>query len=427
MLLGVYNHLDWDAVLLPSGRPCSNVLKKRISTVLGAGLLLGLLALCVAMFTVVPNRVTAGLNRVTPDAPAAISESIAARHRKLFVADLHADATLWNRDISLRSEVGHVDIPRLIEGNVALQGFSVATRIPASLNIESNADRWDVVMPLAVFQGWPANTWNSPLQRALYQARLVEKAAERSAGSFTLIRTRQDFERYLVRREANPAITAGFLTIEGLHCLEGEIENVRVLFNAGFRLMAPTHFFDNALGGSAHGLDKFGITEFGERVIRFMEGLKILVDLAHASPRLLDDTLARVQRPVLISHTGVRGTCDNQRNLSDEQLRRIAAGGGLIGIGFWDTATCGNDTTSIARAIKHTVQTVGAEHTALGSDFDGATTTPFDAADLALLTDALVREGLTDDEIALVMGENVRRLLLAQLPSDADNASLIVP
>jgi microsomal dipeptidase-like Zn-dependent dipeptidase len=126
--------------------------------------------------------------------------------------------------------------------------------------------------------------------------------------------------------------------------------------------------------------------------------------------------LALATRPVIVSHTGVKGTCNNTRNLSDDQLRGVARSGGLIGIGYWDTAVCGDDARAIARAIHYAVGIAGADHVALGSDFDGAVTTPFDTTGLVLLTDALLQEGLSEADIAKIMGGNAFALLAKLLP-----------
>src|SRR5581483_6032277 len=213
-----------------------------------------------------------------------------------------------------------------------------------------------------------------------------------------------------------PQITAGFLGIEGAHVLEGDPANVDVMFDAGFRMMSPTHFFDNEIGGSAHGVNKGGLTATGREVIRRMEAKKMLVDLAHASPRTIDDVLGMATRPVVVSHSGVKGTCDNTRNLSDEHLKGIARTGGIIGIGYWEAATCGRDARAIARAIRHAVNVAGIEHVGLGSDFDGAVVEPFDTTGLVQITDALLVEGFSEQEIALIMGGNALRLLKENLP-----------
>jgi membrane dipeptidase len=151
-------------------------------------------------------------------------------------------------------------------------------------------------------------------------------------------------------------------------------------------------------------------------MIRLMEARKMVVDLAHASAKTIDDVLAMATRPVVVSHTGVRGTCDNQRNLSDEQLKGIARTGGVIGIGYWDTAVCATDATAIAKAIRYTANLVGVEHVGLGSDYDGAITAPFDTSGLVQITEALIAEGFSDEEIIQIMGRNTLRLLIQNLP-----------
>jgi microsomal dipeptidase-like Zn-dependent dipeptidase len=122
------------------------------------------------------------------------------------------------------------------------------------------------------------------------------------------------------------------------------------------------------------------------------------------------------RRPVIVSHGGVSAACPGPRNLTDDQLRRLARNGALVGIGYWDGAVCGSSPRAIARSIRHAIEVAGVSHVALGSDWDGATTVPFDAAHLAVLTQALLDEGLAEDAIRAVMGENAIRFLLENLP-----------
>jgi microsomal dipeptidase-like Zn-dependent dipeptidase len=182
-------------------------------------------------------------------------------------------------------------------------------------------------------------------------------------------------------------------------------------------MMGPAHFFDNAFAGSAHGMAKGGLTDLGRDMVRRMEARSMLVDVAHASSATVDDVLAMAERPVVASHTGLRGIVDTVRNLTTEQARGIADTGGVLGIGFWPTVCGGVTATDIARAIVHAIDVAGGEHVALGSDFDGAVPVPFDATGLVLLTDALIAAGLDDDAIRKVMGGNVRRLLADTLPA----------
>ena len=181
-------------------------------------------------------------------------------------------------------------------------------------------------------------------------------------------------------------------------------------------MMSPTHFTDTEIAGSASGLSRAGLTELGRQWVRSMEAKNMLIDLAHASPATVMDVAAMARKPVVVSHTGVKGTCNNNRNLSDDELRAVARTGGVIGIGYWETAVCGTDALAVARAIRYAVKVAGAEHVALGSDFDGATTMPFDVTGVPLITDALRNSGLSEHDIRLIMGENVVRVLLETLP-----------
>jgi len=142
----------------------------------------------------------------------------------------------------------------------------------------------------------------------------------------------------------------------------------------------------------------------------------MLIDLAHASPQTIDDVTAIATRPVVISHTGVKAVCDNNRNLPDKQLLEVAKTGGVVGIGFWQTATCGNDATAIAATIRYVADKIGVDHVGLGSDFDGAVTTPFDASGMVLVTEALMKQGFSEEDIKKIMGENDLRVLHEVLP-----------
>jgi microsomal dipeptidase-like Zn-dependent dipeptidase len=389
-------------------------MKKKIFIALAVILLL----LTGTFFFVVPGELEKRLNVALNPPPYLASERAVELHKKLLVADLHADSLLWDRDLLGRASRGHVDVPRLIDGNVALQAFTAVTKTPYvwKMNIERNDDSTDNITILAIAERWPPATWNSLTERALYQARKLRDASARSGGKLTLITTSAELSAYLDRRITDPHITAGFLGIEGAHALDGNLDNVDRLFDAGFRMIAPTHFFDNDIGGSAHGVEKGGLTDKGKQMIRRMEAKRMIVDLAHASAQTIDDTLAIATRPVFVSHSGVKGTCDNQRNLSDEQLKAIAKTGGVIGIGYWETAVCGQDARAIAKAIRYAANLVGVDHVGLGSDFDGAVKTPFDTSGLVQITDALIAEGFTGEEIGKVMGRNVLRVLIQNLP-----------
>jgi microsomal dipeptidase-like Zn-dependent dipeptidase len=369
-----------------------------------------------AFFFTIPQLVDEAQNKVLKKPPYAASERARNLHQQLAVVDLHADSLLWGRDLLERGADGQVDIPRLADGNVALQVFSLPTKSPRGLNIDSNDDRSDNIFWLAMVERWPPRTWSSLTERALYQARRLHQFERGSDGGFVVIESAADLSNYLERRHGNRRLTAGLLSIEGAHALDGKLENLDVLYRAGYRMMSPSHFFDNDIGGSAAGVNKIGLTDKGREWVRQMEARHMIVDLAHASAKTIEDVLAMATRPLVVSHTGVKGTCDNNRNLSDDQVRAVAAKGGLIGIGYWDTATCGSDARAIVKAMRYVSDRVGVDHVALGSDFDGAVTEPFDTSGLVEITEAMLEAGYSEQEIRMIMGENALKFLAANLP-----------
>jgi microsomal dipeptidase-like Zn-dependent dipeptidase len=374
----------------------------------------------VLLYTVVPGLIMARTNKVLQQPPYTVSEAAGDIHRDLLVADLHSEALLWNRDLLKQDTRGHLDVPRMEEGNTALQVFSAVTRV----HQDANPSNLDLLTPLSIIQGQPMKTWFSARERALHQAYVLRKTAQRSQDRFALIETREDLDRYLERRGEDHRLTAGYLAVKGLHCLEGDRENARVLFHAGFRMMAPVDLADNALGGSSHGKTDTGLSDFGRDVIRFIDELKVLIDLAHASPQLFDDVLDVISRPVVVSHAGVRGICDTPGNLSDAQLKRIAESGGVVGIGFWEDALCASDIDGLVQSIRYTADLIGVEHVALGSNFDGGTALPFDATGIPLITEVLLDNGFRKEELARIMGGNIVRLLRDTLPTEDDSSGL---
>jgi membrane dipeptidase len=380
------------------------------------GVVVLLAAGLVAFHTVVPVIVDGRMNTVVSRDIPAVSPQASALHRRIFVADLHADELLWGRDLLKRVDRGHVDLPRLQEGRVALQVFSAVTKTPRDMNYDQNTGETDNITLLAMAQRWPRATQSSLRARAVYQAEKLQDAVLRAGGAMTLITTRDTLMAFARRRGGDPMQVGALLAIEGLHALDGQLASVDVLFNHGYRMMGLTHFFDNEVAGSAHGVTHGGLTPLGRQVVQRMEQLGIVVDLAHASTQTVQDVLSMATRPVVVSHTGVAAVCPGPRNLTDAQLTAIAANGGLIGIGYWDGAVCQPTIENIVKAIRHAVQVMGVRHVALGSDFDGATQTPWDTRGVIAITDALLTAGMSEDDVALIMGANTFDFLMRTLP-----------
>lgn len=372
-------------------------------------------AAAVGFFGFLPGYVEGSMNQIDGQPLIKVSDEAKALHKTLNIVDLHSDTLMWNRDLGERADRGHMDLPRLQDGNVALQLFSSVTKTPKGQNYDGNGADTDNITLLTFAQLQPIKTWSSLVERSLYHATKRDNAVAGSDGKLKAVNKAQDLDALLAARQKDPTTVGAMLTIEGLHNLEGKAANLDRLYDAGFRMAGLTHFFDNELGGSMHGLKKGGLTPFGRDIFRRMEAKGMIVDIAHLSHAGVAEVLAMAKRPVVSSHGGVQATCKVNRNLTDEEVRGVAKTGGVIGIGYWEGAICSTDPRAAAKAMKHVRDLVGIAHVALGSDYDGATEVRFDTSQLTQVTQALMDEGFTPDEIRAVMGGNALRVIRAGL------------
>ena len=374
-----------------------------------------LAAAALGFFGFAPGYIEAGQNRIDGQPLIPVSDEARALHQSLQIVDLHSDTLMWSRDLLLRSARGHEDLPRLQEGHVSLQLFSSVTRSPRGQNYDGNSADTDNITPLVIAQLQPVSTWFSLTERSLFHARKLNRAVAQSGGELLKVEDQRSLDALLAARATGNGPVGAMLTIEGLQNLEGRAENLDRLYIAGFRMAGLTHFFDNELAGSMHGMEKGGLTPLGRDVVQRMEELGMIVDVAHLSRKALAELIATARRPLVSSHGGVQAICQTNRNLSDAEIRGIAGTGGLIAIGYWDGAICGTDPRVAAKAMKHVRDLVGIRHVAFGSDYDGATTVRFDVSQLEQITQALLDEGFTHDEIRAVAGGNALRVIRAGL------------
>lgn len=374
-----------------------------------------LLAIALAAFFIfAPGIAERRMNTIADEPLPEVSEEARALHASLVIVDLHADTLLWQRDMVERSGRGHVDIPRLIDGNVALQVFSSVSKSPAGDNYESNsAETRDNITLLAIGQLQPVRTWFSLFERSRWHGERMQQAAIAAPDALRAVATPEELDAMLAARNSTGRPIGALFSVEGLHNLEGKAENLQGLYDAGMRMAGLTHFFDNELAGSMHGETKDGLTDFGREMVAEMERMGIIVDIAHCSRPCVAEVLAMARRPVISSHGGVQATCEANRNLTDDEIRGLAVTGGVIGVGYWDGAVCDTSPAAIVRAMRHIADLVGVEHIALGSDFDGTIETRFDTSQLVQVTQALLNDGFSESEIRAIMGGNALRVIRA--------------
>ena len=380
-------------------------MKRHLLTTASISLIALIVIVLLVLRFIILKSVDGKNNNVLESPPYSVSDETRRFHLQAFVADLHADPLLWGRDLRKKNKLGHIDIPRLIEGGIDLQVFGVVTKVPKVRNYSSTRNESDI-LPLLFISSWRSPiTWFSAKQRALVQAAELNQLAKQS--ELTLVLRKKDLSVGGVK---------GLLSLEGMHALQGGSDALNEFYLAGYRMMGLTHHFDNQFAGSAHGIEKGGLTTFGQDLIPQLESLGITIDLAHASPLAFKETLELATKPVVVSHGGVQGTCPGKRNLTDEQIHAVAQNGGVIGIGYWKSAVCDTSIEGIVKAILYTIEVAGIDHVGLGSDFDGNVITPFDTTGVPMITAALLEQGLSQEDTKKVLGGNVLRVLKLNLP-----------
>ncbi len=317
-----------------------------------------------------------------------ISDRARRLHEESIVVDLHVDSLLWPRDLSRTGEGGHLDFPRMRRGGLDAAAFTLPTRFFGVAGLKAFHDRWP---PLA---------WFSPWNRLLYQLDQTRSWTDASLAT----------DAASIRRNQSEEKLSYFHGVEGAHALEGELRRVIELSERGVLFIGLVHLRDNEIGGSSSGSDR-GLSDLGRRLIGEMNRHRVLVDLAHASPRTFSEALALTELPPLVSHAGVRAVHDTWRNLSDDQIRAIGERGGVIGVMLAPPALLEPSLEEWMKHVEHVMEVGGEDVAALGSDFDGYVDPAIDAAGLPALTELMLRRGFSEGRIRKVLGENAIRVL----------------
>jgi membrane dipeptidase len=253
--------------------------------------------------------------------------------------------------------------------------------------------------------------------RAIAGLDVIHAFVARHPDRLTLATTADD-----VRAAERARKIAIFPAVEGGHAIENSLDKLAALHERGARYLTLVWNNGNDWAGSSKGIDGTrtgGLTTFGREVIRTMNRLGMLIDVSHASPETVADVLSVSDHPVIASHSGARALNDHDRNLTDDQLRAIAASGGVINVNFYPKFLDASfpNPMPLARVIdhiEHIARVAGVEHVGLGSDFDGISAVPVgleDVTKMPTIAEALLDRGWSAAEVAQVLGENMLRLL----------------
>lgn len=382
----------------------------------------------------------------TPETTAGTTSSSTKAERAQAASDLHRDAILVDThndvlqrvlmegvDLRERLPRGHSDLPRFAEGGVDVQFFSL----------------------------WPDPIYGSDhaARRTLQQIDAMYRVIDSAPDHVELATTAAEARRIVATGKI-----AALMGIEGGHAIEDDLSLLRIYHRLGVRYMTLTHFNTNNWADSSGDESRWeGLAPFGEEVVREMNRIGMIVDISHVSDETFWDVMQITTKPVIASHSSCRALCDHPRNLSDDMIRAVADNGGVVGINFYSEfvdpeykqraeverggsvmeefrvpaerdpekldelarlrhLSFSEHVSSIPRPpfesvidhIEHIVQLVGTDHVGLGSDFDGINSAPQgldDVTDYPRITEALLEQGYSSQDVKKILGENFLRVL----------------
>ncbi len=311
---------------------------------------------------------------------------------------------------------GHNDLPWAIRNSeagphdVEISAHDLRATTPFHTDLERlraggvGGQFWSVYIPFEAVQEGAAKVQLEQIDIGL---QLIEKYPE----ALELALSASDVEGAFGRGRV-----ASMLGMEGGHAIENSLGSLRAFYALGVRYMTLTHngtldWADACCDTARHG----GLSNFGEEVVREMNRLGMLVDISHTSPETMNDVLDVAEAPVIWSHSSARGVHDHPRNVPDQVLRRLPENGGVVMVTFVPSFLTSRDQATIADVadhIDHIANLAGVEHVGIGSDYDGIDSTPVGLEDVStfpLLLAELSRRGWTEEELAMVAGENVLR------------------
>ena len=207
------------------------------------------------------------------------------------------------------------------------------------------------------------------------------------------------------------------LGIENGHALDGKIENLHHFAQRGIVYMTLCHNGDNDICDSARGCTTHnGVSPFGQQVIHDMNRLGIMVDLSHASEKSFYDALELSEQPIVCSHSSCRALCDHPRNLTDEQMRALAAKGGVMQVTLYNGFLVKEGEATIRHAmahLEHAIQVMGIDHVGIGTDFDGdgGIRGLANSSELLQFTRQLMARHFSEQDIQKIWGGNFLRLM----------------
>ena len=321
-------------------------------------------------------------------------------HKESTVVDTHCDTlkclfneftkprdSMWDyrEGIGTRTSLGHLDVPRMIDGGISCQVFAVSSersRTPA----------------------YPLRTSMMMIERF-----------HRECESIPQLEPVTSYEGIIEARKRGNV--SGMLSIEGADVIEGRIEMLGVFHRLGVRMVGLVHSLRNQLAdGVTDRRTGGGLSELGVQAVEELNRLGTIIDISHLNDEGFWDVLEHTKNPVIASHSNARAVCEHPRNMTDEMIEALAMNGGVMGMNFAPSFVHPIEATlgGVVDHIDHIVNLVGPDHVGLGSDFDGIPYTPKGLEDVSRMPDItreLVKRGYEKEDIVKTLGGNHLRLI----------------
>uniref|UniRef100_A0A8C6R9Y9 Dipeptidase n=2 Tax=Nannospalax galili TaxID=1026970 RepID=A0A8C6R9Y9_NANGA len=318
---------------------------------------------------------------------------------------------------------GHNDLPwqllKLFNNQLQDQKANLTTLADTHTNIPKlkagfvGAQFWSAYMP--------CDTQNKDaVKRTLEQMDVIYRMCQLYPETFLCVTNTSGIQQAFQEKKV-----ASLIGVEGGHSIDSSLGVLRALYHLGMRYMTLTHncntpWADNWLVDK--GDDKAqsqGLSTFGKRVLKEMNRLGVMIDLAHVSVATMKAALQSSKAPVIFSHSSAYSVCSSRRNVPDDVLQLVKNTGSLVMVNFYnDFVSCTKDATlaQVADHLDHIKKVAGAEAVGLGGDYDGVSRLPVGLEDVSKYPDLiaeLLRRNWTDTEVKGVLADNLLRVFLA--------------
>ena len=321
-------------------------------------------------------------------------------HSRILTLDTHCDTPMFfpqGVDFGSRDERILVDLHKMAEGRQDATIMVAYLPQPQLGGTFSSKVDFDV---------------NGPMEYADLIFDKIEELVDKNKRYLSIARTPADL--YADKRQGRRSIMLG---IENGLALNGQLQNLNHFAQRGIVYMTLCHNGDNDICDSARGCNTHnGVSQFGQQVIREMNRLGIMVDLSHAAEKSFYDALDISSEPIVCSHSSCRALCDHPRNLTDAQMRALAAKGGVMQVTMYNGFLVKDGEATVADALRHlehAIEVMGIDHVGIGTDFDGdgGIRGLASSSDLVNLTRQLLARRYSERDIQKIWGGNFLRVM----------------